>query len=122
VRLFFWFQIFGRICFTAAVRIATEYQIQDFDVVSIGLETLRHVGAKTQRKNPLPASSALKFGSARPGRGAPKGKTVCLVGDGIPTPSAISIAKATSSGMNGSISPGYLASAANRVMGVRWMS
>ena len=31
------------------------------------------------------------------------------------TPSAISIAKATPSGMIGSMSPGYLASAANRV-------
>jgi hypothetical protein len=35
-----------RICFTRAVRITTEYQIQDFDVVSIGLETRCPVGAK----------------------------------------------------------------------------
>jgi hypothetical protein len=32
---------------TRAIRIATEYQIQDFDVFSIGLETRCPVGAKT---------------------------------------------------------------------------
>jgi outer membrane autotransporter protein len=35
-----------KICFTRAVRIATEYQVQDFDVFSIGLETRCTVGAK----------------------------------------------------------------------------
>src|ERR1700730_2703308 len=34
------------ICFSRVVRVATEYQIQDFDIFSIGLETRCPVGAK----------------------------------------------------------------------------
>jgi hypothetical protein len=37
---------FLRICFTRAVRIATEYQIQDFDVFPSALRHVARVGAK----------------------------------------------------------------------------
>jgi|HubBroStandDraft_6_1064221.scaffolds.fasta_scaffold22743_8 hypothetical protein len=44
--LFFCFQTFWRICFIHLIGVATEYQIQDFDLFSIGLETRCPLGAK----------------------------------------------------------------------------
>src|ERR1700730_3823146 len=46
VCLFFCFQTFRSVCFIRSLRITTEYQIQDFDVFSIGLETRCPLGAK----------------------------------------------------------------------------
>jgi hypothetical protein len=53
--LFFCFQTFWRICFIHLIGVATEYQIQDFDLFSIGLETRCPLGAKPGLENLAPS-------------------------------------------------------------------